>query len=176
MFLEDLDNPELQGLTYQAPVDLDMRYYYYNSMVPLASVLSGPPHDRTDEERGIQKFNEWRLTELSSLEAALVPDDAELGTSEPQPGQSKGPKRTSSIPPQSDTAKAKAEAEAKMEIESKGKASSKGKSKVETTNGEKGEAPEKGAAPGKGAAPEKGASSTTVQQEQLKGDSEKGLR
>ena len=79
----------------------------------------------TDEEKEVQKFNEWRLTELSALEAALISDGVQLGgkgsrqrpTSTP-PDQAKFPNRASSVPPQSDTAKAKEEA--KKELECKG--------------------------------------------------------
>ena len=65
-YLEDLDNPDLRKVTFQRPRDFDQRCYYYNSLVPLTTEWSGPPHDQTDEEKDIQKCNEWRLTDLEN--------------------------------------------------------------------------------------------------------------
>ena len=66
LFLEDFDIPELQGLLLPVPTNIDRRYYYHDSKVTLAASLSGHPHDVTDDGKEVQKFNEWRLKELSS--------------------------------------------------------------------------------------------------------------
>ena len=120
-----------------APSDFVPRCYYYNAHVALTAILSEERFAETDQEREVNKTNEWLLTELSSLEVALITDDDQLGARGKKrpasftPGPAKGPRR----PPQSDTAKPKAEAEARKELELQSKGSSKGKSKDESVKG-----------------------------------------
>ena len=140
-YLDDLKDPESEGLEMTPPKDFNQRYYYYDENVALAAALSHEDLVDTDDQKEYEKCNEWRLTEMSSLEVRLTPEYSLLGSSgrkrqgPEQEEHPKAPKRGSSVPPHSSTAKARAKAEEKKQKESKGKGFDKGATKGSTGKG-----------------------------------------
>ena len=113
-FLEVFQNLNPEDLSWGPPVDFDDRFYYYPAYVLLTMDLSSFPLQTTTEEADIAKCSAYMLSDFPNMECRLLAEDAELGnrgrkrtSTEDEGSQQKTSKRGSSIPPGSDTAKAK---------------------------------------------------------------------
>ena len=105
----------------------------------LTELLSTDERRQTTEEDEVAKTGLYGMNEFPSLETRLIPEEAELvkgrkrsleeGMLPPPQRGRKGGTRGSSVPPGSETAKARARAEAQRSQDVKGKGSGKGTSK-----------------------------------------------
>ena len=116
-YVDDCLNKDLDELPWTPPKDFDERFCYYSENVPLTMELSHDDLAETTDAQEYEKCNAYRMPEMVSLEIRLIPKDSLLGNrgkkkQAEEEGQErpKGSKRGSSVPPHSDTAKARAQA------------------------------------------------------------------
>ena len=133
-FTEELTTVNLDDVTWSPPTEFDPRFSYYSKETDLTTPLSSEELRVTSEENEVAKTSRCSMNELPSLELRIIPEESELGargrkkgaeediSAPPQKGK-KGSARGSSVPPGSDTARAREQAEAKKLQEQKGKGS-----------------------------------------------------
>ena len=138
-FVEGLETVDLSDVHWSPPKEFDSRFYYYSREINLTELLSTDEGRETTEEKEVAKTSLYGMNEFPSLETRLIPEESELVKGRkrsleegmlppPQKGR-KGGTRRSSVPPGSETAKARARAEAQRSQDVKGKGSGKGTSK-----------------------------------------------
>ena len=117
-FTEELSTVNLDEVTWNPPTEFDPRFSYYSVETDLAASLSSEEVRETSEEKEVAKTSLYSMSEIPSLEVRINPEESELGTrgrkrgaeedisAPPQKGK-KGSSRRSSVPPGSDTARAR---------------------------------------------------------------------
>ena len=138
-FVEELETVDLSDVHWEPPKEFDSRFHYYSEEMNLTELLSTDERRQTTEEDEVAKTGLYGMNEFPSLETRLIPEESELVKGRkrsleegilppPQKGR-KGGSRGSSVPPGSETAKARARAEEQRSQDVKGKGSGKGTSK-----------------------------------------------
>ena len=137
--MEELETVDLSDVHWEPPKEFDSRFHYYSEEMNLTELLSTDERRQTTEEDEVAKTGLYGMNESPSLETRLIPEESELVKGRkrsleegilppPQKGR-KGGSRGSSVPPGSETAKARARAEEQRSQDVKGKGSGKGTSK-----------------------------------------------
>ena len=138
-FVDELETVDLSGVHWAPPTEFGSRFHYYSRELNLTELLSTDKSRQTTEEDEVAKTGLYGMNEFPSLETRLIPEESELvkgrkrsleeGMLPPPQRGRKGGTRGSSVPPGSETAKARARAEAQRSQDGKGKSSGKGTSK-----------------------------------------------